>query len=293
MSENMVNTYINYLSATGKDYSKHTILAYKTNVSKFLEWLKERYSESKNNAITLLDLREYQKYLLNVKKYKPTGVQQRIIAIISYCKFLYNQKYLKQDITINFELVKIQKENISPDIPTLNEMNRFRREVYKKNNTRDIAIIELFINTGIRAGELTNLQIEDIEITDRKGIINIREGKGRKYRTIPLNSDARLALKNYIDEYCPKEIFWLGQRGNLTQDGVTKMIKRYAKKVELETKIHPHVFRHYFALRLLREKKVDLVTVSNILGHFDVNTTKIYLQPSLKDISDALENLII
>jgi len=69
------------------------------------------------------------------------------------------------------------------------------------------------------------------------------------------------------------------------------MIKRYAKKVELETKIHPHVFRHYFELRLLREKKVDLVTVSNILGHFDVNTTKIYLQPSLKDISDALEKI--
>jgi len=92
-------------------------------------------------------------------------------------------------------------------------MNRFRREVYKKNNTRDIAIIELFINTGIRSGELTNLQIEDIEITDRKGIINIREGKGRKYRTIPLNSDARLALKIILMNTVQRKSFGLVKEG--------------------------------------------------------------------------------
>ncbi len=291
MNENIVNLYLEYLSNSEKDYSKYTLLAYKKNVTKFLEWIKDRYYENNSISLTLLDLREYQKFLLHVKKYKSTGVQQRIVSILTYCKFLYTQKYLEQDITANFNLVKVQKENISPDIPSLNEMNRFLREVYKNNNIRDIAIVEMFLNTGIRAGELVNLHLNDLDISERKGIVIIREGKGRKYRTIPLNADVKIALKDYIKQFCPVDILWIGQRGYLTQDGVTKMLKRYAQKVGLEEKIHPHAFRHYFAQRLLREKKVDIVTVANILGHFDINTTKIYLQPSFDDISSALENL--
>lgn len=287
----MVNKYIKYLKSSDKDYSEHTLKAYKNNVSKFFQWLAERYNEKENAAVTSLDIREYQSYLPNIQKYAPAGVQQRILSVLSYCRFLCRNGYLKADITTSFHLIKAQSKNTAPETPLTIEINRFRREVYKRNNLRDIAIIDLLLNTGIRAGELINLEVQDIKISDRKGILHVREGKGKKYRDIPLNSDTRKSLENYIERYNFRGKLWIGQRGYLTQDGLNKMIKRYAERVQLNDKIHPHAIRHYVATRLLREKGVDIATVSNILGHFNINTTKIYVQPTFEDIANALENI--
>ena len=70
--------------------------------------------------------------------------------------------------------------------------------LYKKR-VRDIAIVELLLNTVIRASELMSLEINDIELTERKDMLKVRKGKGDKYRTIPLNSDARKALKEHME----------------------------------------------------------------------------------------------
>ena len=287
----MLNQYIDYLKSSNKEYSKCTLKAYKINVSKFLQWLNERYNENNSYSITHLDIREYQGYLVTIKKYAPAGVQQRIMSILSYCRFLFDKKYLKIDITANLKLIQVHGKDTAPKAPSTNEVNRFKREVYKKNNLRDIAIIEMFLNTGIRASELINLEIDDISISERKGVVHIRQGKGRKYRDIPLNQDVREALNGYIEEINPETKLWIGQRGVLSQDGVNKMIKRYAKKVELETKLYPHAFRHYFATRLLRYKKIDISIVAKLLGHFNINTTQIYVKPTFDDLSDALNNL--
>lgn len=289
----MLNQYINYLKSSTKEYSKCTLKTYKINVAKFIQWIKERYNENDPCAVTLLDIREYQDYLINIRKYAPAGVQQRIMSVLSYCRFLYVKRYLKTDVTVNFKLIKVQSMGTAPKAPSNNEVNKFKREVYKKNNLRDIAIIEMFLNTGIRANELINLEIQDISISDRKGVVHVRQGKRKKYRDIPLNQDVRESLNNYIKKFNPQKKLWIGQRGVLTQDAVNKMIKRYAKKVKLETKIHPHAFRHYFAIRLLRYKKVDIAIVSNLLGHDNVNTTQIYVKPTFEDLYDALENLNI
>lgn len=183
----MLKKYINYLESSTKEYSKCTLKAYEINVFKFLQWIKERYNESDCYAVTSLDIREYQDYLMNIKKYAPAGVQQRIMSIHSYCRFLYNKKYLKIDVTANFKLIQVQSKDTAPKAPSSNEINRFKREVYKKNNFRDIAIIEMFLNTGIRVSELINLEIQDISISERKGVVHIRQGKRKKYRDIPLN----------------------------------------------------------------------------------------------------------
>ncbi|MBW9147210.1 tyrosine-type recombinase/integrase [Clostridium sp. CM028] len=289
----MLNEYINYLKSSTKEYSKCTLKAYEPNVSKFLQWLKERYNENDSYAITTLDIREYQGYLINIKKYAPAGVQQRIMSMLSYCRFLYDKKYLKIDVTANFKLIQVQSKDTAPSAPSTNEINRFKREIYKKNNLRDIAIIEMFLNTGIRASELINLDIQDISISKRKGVVHVRQGKRKKFRDIPLNQDVRESLNAYIKEVNPQNKLWIGQRGVLTQDGINKMIKRYAKKVNLETKIYPHAFRHYFATRLLRHKKIDIAIVSKLLGHFNLNTTQIYVKPTFEDLSDALDNLNI
>lgn len=281
--------YLRYKSEN--EYSENTIKTYKFNIAKFLQWLQERYTELNPAAVTSLDLKEYQSYLLNIKKYEPKGIHQRMNSVLSYCRFLYERKYLKADITAGFKLVKVQTKSTAPDTPSTVEVNRFRREVYKSNKVRDIAVIEMFLNTGIRAGELVALEVDDLELGERKGLVRIREGKGGKYRDIPLNSDVRKALENYIKKYSPKDLLWVGQRGYITQDAVNKMIKRYATKVGLQDKIHPHSLRHYFATRLLREKKADIVIVAEVLGHSNINTTRVYTKPSSEEVANVLEDL--
>jgi site-specific recombinase XerD len=291
----MLDKYKDFLYQNNK--TENTVKTYTNNVNKFLNWLNEKYGESIPSAITSLDLREYQSYLLNVKKYSASGILQRMNSIVSYCNYLYSENHLCVDVTKDFKFIKIQSFRPAPEIISTNEMNKYRREVHKAAKKRDIAIVELLLNTGIRASELISLEINDVELSDRKGILIIRNSKGGKYRSIPLNSDARKALNEYLESrsvnvrYSSK--LWTGQRGALTQDGLNKLLKRYAAKCRLSDKIHPHMFRHYFAKKLVRDKKEDLVLVAYLLGHSDINTTKIYAQPSLEDVANTLENLYI
>ena len=293
--DSMLDKYRHFLFQNNK--KENTIRTYTNNVSKFLNWLNERYGESTSSAITSLDLREYQSYLLNVKKYSAAGILQRMNSIVSYCNYLYSENHLSVDVAKDFKFIRVQGLRPAPEVISSNEMNKYRREVHKAAKKRDIAIVELLLNTGIRASELISLEVDDIELSDRKGILIVRAGKGGMYRSIPLNSDARKALNEYLEsrssdiQHASK--LWTGQRGSLTQDGLNKLLKRYAAKCGLSDKIHPHMFRHYFATKLVRDKKEDLVLVAYLLGHSDINTTKIYAQPSLEYVTDALENLFI
>lgn len=291
----MLEKYKQFLYNSNK--KENTVKTYTNNVRKFLYWLNERYGETDASAITTLDLREYQSYLLNIKKYSASGILQRMNSVISYCNFLYSENQLCVDVTKDFKFINVQNLRPAPEIISTNDMNKYRREVHKAAKKRDIAIVELLLNTGIRASELIALEVSDIELTDRKGILIVRDGKGGKYRSIPLNLDARKALKEYLESRPggtpDNSKLWIGQRGPLTQDGLNKLLKRYASKCGLYDKIHPHMFRHYFAKKLVRDKKEDLVLVAYILGHSNINTTKIYAQPSMEDVSKALEGLYI
>ena len=70
----MLEKYTNYLLSSDKEYSQYALKTYKNNVSKFLQWLGERYNEKNPGAVTLLDIREYQCFLLNVKIYSANGL---------------------------------------------------------------------------------------------------------------------------------------------------------------------------------------------------------------------------
>ncbi len=84
---------------------------------------------------------------------------------------------------------------------------------------------------------------------------------------------------------------FISQRGEpLTPSGVWRTIDKYAKQARLDD-VSPHVLRHTFAVLLLRKQKVDLVTVANLLGHENINTTTIYTQSTEADRRAAVERL--
>jgi integrase/recombinase XerD len=165
----------------------------------------------------------------------------------------------------------------------------FKNEVYKNNNVRDIAIIELLLNTGIQYNELLALRKEDIEITENTSMIKIN--KRNQSRMIPLNTVAKKALLLYKNTLIDDNILWLGKASPITRDGINKMIKRYAKKVGISKKITPNSLIQYFASTLAQKNVLDAKTFANILGYKSTNVINRYIEPKQANVQDIIENI--
>jgi len=157
---------------------------------------------------------------------------------------------------------------------------------------RDRAIIAVLRHTGIRVGELSALKLADVEISDRKGHLTVRSGKGGKYRVVPLNVDVRRAIADY-KEVRPRvlnEHLFIGQRGaGLSPAAIHYLVTKYARLAGLDG-VSPHTLRHSMAKQAL-DAGTDLVTVATILGHTRLETTAIYTRPSARDLERAVEKL--
>jgi len=150
----------------------------------------------------------------------------------------------------------------------------------------------LMLHTGLRVSEVSNLRIGDVSISPRKGEIVVRGGKGEKFRTVPLNSNVRNALKAYLSvrPSVNHDHLFVGQRGErLRPTGIYYLVKRYAYDARIES-ISPHTLRHTFGKNLV-DAGVPLDRVATLLGHSSLNTTCIYTVPSQADLQDAVERI--
>ena len=157
---------------------------------------------------------------------------------------------------------------------------------------RDAAIVRLILFTGLRVGEIVQLRLADITLDERKGTVVVREGKGTKRREIPLNSRARKALLDYmrVRPEVEKEELFLGQRDEGIQSKtVQRAVQRFAVDAGLEN-VTPHVLRHSFAKALI-DSGVSLEKVATLLGHSNLNTTRIYTTPGERDLEEAVKTL--
>lgn len=219
-------------------------------------------------------------------------------VIRAYCDFLVAQGRLSKNPAADVQAIRVAKQETAPEVLSPQELQKLRREVYKSENKRDIAIFDTLLYTGVRVDELIHLTLDDIEISERKGTLIIRSGKGNKYREVPLSVQARKAISDYLEvrPATNSQRLFMGERGPLqTTDAVWRVIKKYARRVGLEQKVHPHLLRHQFATELVRRKKngrpVDLSTAAGLLGHKNINTTLVYTKPTPEELAQAVEGL--
>src|SRR3954468_2658132 len=92
----------------------------------------------------------------------------------------------------------IQSSPRAPRSLPKKDVDRLIREVEQSGNKRDLALLQVLRHTGIRVGELVALRLGDVTLSERKGQLVVRSGKGSKYRVVPLNADARKALSDYL-----------------------------------------------------------------------------------------------
>lgn len=163
-------------------------------------------------------------------------------------------------------------------------MSKLKERTYK--HARDKAILMLLYSSGLRCGELVALNVSDIKPGATK--FQIR-GKGKKVRWVYMSTEARLAINEYLatrdDNYSPLFINFRSRykhegdqnkQRRLSKSGVENLVRFYAKQAGIKGKICPHSLRHTFATTLL-QKKVDIMTIKELMGHKLVNTTQIYL----------------
>jgi integrase/recombinase XerC len=164
---------------------------------------------------------------------------------------------------------------------------------------RDRALLELLYAAGLRVSELTGLNLADMD--QKEQMLRVR-GKGNKERIVPYGSKAAEALKSYwpvrdkllyentaIRQKTHPEAVFLNYTGRrLTQRSVGRILKKYARLVNINWDLHPHSLRHAFATHLLADG-ADLRAIQELLGHASLSTTQKYTHASIRQLMDIYD----
>lgn len=279
-----IESYISYQKATDK--SPTTLVSYRSDLIQFAMWFEKNNGVNmKLGNITPTDARQYKKHLMD-SGFKPPTINRRLLSLKYFLEWGWNTKKIKY----RFPLPKTVKQSQSmPKWLTRTQQNQLLRHVEQYGSLRDASIVKVLLNTGLRVSELCDIKWLHITMSERKGKLLVNAGKGCKYREIPLNKDARIALFNldYTIHVGSDSFVFKGQRGTLTPRGVQLMLNRLHIPGELGV-ISPHQLRHTFCKNLV-DAGVSLEKVATLAGHERLDTTKLYCQPSFSDLSEAVE----
>jgi site-specific recombinase XerD len=172
------------------------------------------------------------------------------------------------------------------------ELRRFLSAVRTHGSSRDVAVCELLAATGLLEKELVQLRVEDVSLGQRRGVLFVR-GKGFREREVPLHQEIRRVLTEYLaTRQGIGPLLFPGRHGKpLNTSTIRRLVDRY-ERLSGVAFVTPHTLRHSVATILLREKKVDLVTVQRLLGHASPSTTQLYTSRDEADLDAAVGQLI-
>ncbi|PEU81505.1 integrase [Bacillus anthracis] len=261
-----------------KGKSITTVKTYTHALKQFEQWLDRAGTDLESFARS--DVQQYIDYMVSHKKSAST-INKVFNALKKYCKWS-NKSEAIEDISV----VKQQDlKRIAPKSLDRNERNQLIREVDRAGNKRDSAIVLLLLNTGLRVSELTNIDINDIVLTERKGTVKVIIRKGDKGRTVPLNAETRKALYKYLEERNGNSpALFLSNRGErISIRSVQHLINKHGFNV--------HQLRHTFITDLVRAGH-DISVIQSLTGHSSADMILRYSAPSEEaDRTNAVEQL--
>jgi site-specific recombinase XerD len=256
----------------GKNSSPLTITAYTTDIRQFLTYAGENnLTVQSPTDITKQDITDF---LSSLSQQGRSGVTRarKLVALKEFFLFLIN----------NGMITKSPCETVSMPKREKKQRNYLRPDEYATllsvagSHPRDFAILQLFLQTGIRVGELVQLKLGDINL--KEGVLKIT-GKGNKQREIDLEKKAILSLKNYLQtrQQTSDDHLFLSYLGKGMSDrAVKKLVEKYKKQAGITKKISCHSLRHTFA-SYKAEHGVSAFQLQQWLGHASVTTSQIYV----------------
>ncbi|MDD5654583.1 MAG: site-specific tyrosine recombinase XerD [Candidatus Omnitrophica bacterium] len=273
----LIEAFLNYISVE-RGLARNTIISYQEDLNFYINYL----AGHKVEAISGSTRNDVMDFMMDQKErgLSANSISRRLAAIKAFYRFLVRERILKTDPTSLMEAPKLWKK--IPEVLSVDEVEQMisRPDISNRQGMRDQAILEVMYATGMRASEVVNLKLNNLnlEIGFARCI-----GKGDKERIIPLGKKAKSALETYLRKSRPSfakkkeaDALFLSRLGKkISRQGLWKIIKKYARLAGIKKEIRPHILRHSFATHLL-EHGADLRSVQEMLGHSDISTTQIY-----------------
>lgn len=227
------------------------------------------------------------------REQSPATINRALAFLVEYARWAVANAGVRAALATELRSVpRVPQQALAPKGLSRQDLRRFLKELDVKGSRRDRAVIYLMLFTGLRLGETTTLRIEDVELSERKGLVHLRSAtsKGGKDRVVPVPATARRILSEYLDQRGrePGALF-LGERGPLGRNGLTRVVGKYATAAGV--KMSPHTLRHAYAYNFLRQTGNDLVALATLMGHSNLNTTMVYTRRRMEDLEAAVEGM--
>jgi len=292
------------------DLSAKTVALYTQDARRFATWLQSEHAGLKATEVTSIDAKAYRDHLL-AKRFAPTTINRALISLMLFFDTIAGTNPFRH-------LTMIDVVEPAPVALSKTEWNAVRRcaeAAAQRDHGLALALAALFRYAGPRVSEVAALQIPDVQVSARRGLLIIRRGKGLKHREIPLIQEAREPLDAYFTHRQHLAEHWreratvqgemiaswsrwpnghlcLGQRGPLTERGIREIIAKLGQAAKLASPLGPHDLRHTFAKSLLDpaaygldRPPMPLPAIQQLLGHADIATTTIYTRVSADDLA--------
>jgi len=286
----LVGEFISYLTIE-RGLSQNTLESYANDLEQFTRYIQDE-------DISLLEVTPavVVTYLLESRKTgkAATTVSRHLAAIKSFYHFLVHEDEIQDDPTANLESPKLERK--LPEVLTVDEVELLLKQpdVTTVTGQRDQAMLEVLYATGLRVTEMVGLNVNDVDL--EVGCVRCT-GKRAKERIVPLGRVAIRAVSKYLDDSRPALVktqrepaLFVNHHGHrLTRQGFWKILKSYARQVNIGKNITPHTLRHSFATHLLTNG-ADLRSVQELLGHADITTTQIYTHLTKHRLKEVYEN---
>jgi integrase/recombinase XerD len=270
---NPVERFLNYLTVE-KGLSRNTLEAYKRDISKF-----QKHIEDAGKTITRFKRADIVSYitLLRDSGNQTSTIARHIASIRGLCRFFLIEGIIREDPVENLSTPKGWKK-IPRIIGSEEVSDLLKKPEGKILSLRDRAMLGIIYSSGLRASEVINIKMGDINF--EAGFITVI-GKGSKQRVIPVNELAIETVTEYIEKLRPEilkkrtsQFLFIAKGGKpMTRQRLWQLIKTYSAGSSVN--ISPHTLRHCFASHLL-DGGADLRALQKMLGHTDISTTQIY-----------------
>ena len=304
MDQTIINHFEKYLKS--EDCSLLTVRGYCSDIELFVRWFEQTNGGAfAVQSVTPSDVREYRQYLQVTQRRKASTVNRKLAALSALMKWAKATRQIESDPTEKIKAIRQQEH--APHYLDKKEQFALQRAIEKDlqlsklrypkrwvTRRRDASLTLFLLNTGLRLSELTALHLGDVQLSERKGSLLVQNGKGGKQRAVPLNTEARKALQEWLDvrPATNSNSIWVAveaESAGLSGRAVQRILKRYAQEAGLD-ELTPHMCRHSFAKNLVNQD-VGIEKVAALLGHANLNTTRIYITPNERDLELAVENL--
>ena len=284
--QKQIDEFIEYMDKV-KGTAGNTLVSYKRDLVRMASYMEER-GITDASMVTEDAIQDYCMSLRN-ENFSPASITRHSTSIKSFFRYMLENGNIRENPAENIKSPRIDKKE--PRVLTTVEIEDLLSQDFGSNpkGLRDKAILELMYATGLKASEVINLNLSNIDLS--LSCIRIVKKDSSRERLIPYGKKAREALKNYLTDGRNKlldesgrsdaignetDTLFLNCKGTpMSRQGLWKLIKSYVTRAGVKSDITPFTLRHSFAMHLL-DNGADVSSVQELMGYSDSNTISRY-----------------